>query len=78
VAEVKQEELKIKNLYGVGEVLFLPSTLQYSSLLIYDVYGREVYKNTSNKNAFLFTHGGIYFYQLQTNNTWHNGKIVVQ
>ena len=79
MAEVKAaEDFIIKNLYAVGEVLQIPNTLQYNNLFIYDVYGRMVYKTTNPKNDFLFTHSGIYFYQIQTNHTWQNGKIVVQ
>jgi hypothetical protein len=78
VAEVKEEELKIKNLYGVGEVLQIP--INHIQIKLYNTLGQQVYENNNYSNTFTLHEKGLFIYTIYNTatNQWHSGKLEVQ
>jgi hypothetical protein len=78
VEEVKEEELKIKNLYGVGEVLQIPINL--IQIKLYNTLGQQVYENNNYNNTFILHEKGLFIYTMYNTatNQWHSGKLEVQ
>ncbi|MEY4877519.1 MAG: hypothetical protein RL708_2669 [Bacteroidota bacterium] len=78
VAEVKQEELKIKNLYGVGEVLQIP--INHIQIKLYNTLGQQLYENINYSNTFALHEKGLFIYTIYNTatNQWHSGKLEVQ
>jgi hypothetical protein len=79
VEEVKEaDEFKIKNLYGVGELLQIP--INHTQIKLYNTLGQLVYENNNYNNTFTLHEKGLFIYTIYntTTNQWHSGKLEVQ